>query len=69
MAFAGRPRCRKRPCAIFVTLDRARKNSLMDKADVLPDTLPEPSFVSNGRKSEDGQSRWKAMWNLLRFKV
>jgi len=24
-------------------LDRARKNSLIGKADVLPDTLPEPS--------------------------
>jgi hypothetical protein len=50
-------------------VDRARKNSLIDKADVRSDSLPEPSTVSNGRKSEDGQSRWKAMWNLLRFKV
>ena len=50
-------------------LDRARKNSLIDKADVLPDTLPEPSTVSNARKCEDGQSRWKAIWSLLRFKV
>ena len=38
-------------------LDRARKNSLIDKADVLPDTLPEPSTVSSDRKPKDGQSR------------
>ena len=49
-------------------LGRARKSSLI-RADVFPDTLPEPSTVSNGRRSEDGQSRWKAMWNSMRFKV
>jgi len=50
-------------------LDRARKNSLSDKAGVFPDTLTEPSTVSNGRRPGDGQSRWHAMWNILRFKV
>lgn len=50
-------------------LDRARKNSLIDKADVVPDNLPEHPSVSNGRRSDDGQSRWNGMWNLLRFTI
>jgi Family of unknown function (DUF6527) len=50
-------------------LDRARKTSLIYEADVLPNSLPEPSPVSNARRAEDGQSFWHAMWNTLRFKV